>query len=453
MSSSDHDYDYQPRGARERRTDAALKYGRGKSKAEEPKKPRAQKSDRRRQLERGLNGDTAGGAWSRVIGYAIRASDGAARRVAREMLYALDHANALLVEDPLAAAGVVRLARHRANFVREPRRFAATGTTADEQLRRLAGHLFEQWSVPHWMDDAWRHDDDARHAWFIHVGAGKNLSTAPQLPYPFTKRMAHFAINAPRGLHHLQALRWGQLRGLDVPEELADEVVHTRLAGTLPDEPFWKSVVSWFAVHPEVIGHANVIIDYVFAQRIGDFAQAIRADFSMRGRVPDRLLADARDWHRALNRQRSRASKYDYWFTCGIDGFQPTLPPDAVPVPDELPSWRIVELLTTEELESEGESLHHCVATYAYRAAAGESAIYSLRRNVAGQLKSSVTIEVWPAQRAIVQARGLQNAFPNSDDRKLIETWAEQRGLSIGAFVFGVNWPMPRRHPRAAARR
>jgi hypothetical protein len=238
------------------------------------------------------------------------------------------------------------------------------------------------------------------------------------------------------------------LRGFGVPEELCAEVVHTRLSGALPQEPFWRTVAEWLAVHPEVYGHAGVLVDYLFAQRIGDFARPEHPNFTIRGRDPDRLLADARAWHDALHRLRRAiargAAVPARWGSCGIAGFAPTPPPTAetagragdAPAPRDPPAWVIMELVTADDLEAEGEALHHCVGGYADIAASGQSAIFSLRRRVEGLLRPRVTMEVWPAQRRIVQARGLQNASANPDDQRLIETWAQTQGLQIESFVF-----------------
>lgn len=361
------------------------------------------------------------------------------------MLYVLERRESPIVAAPTAAAGVVRLARFHGQFLRTLRDVEPTGDTPERQLRVLAAALLERWPVPHWLDAAWLHEDRRMHQWFAHLGAGRNLADAPDLPYALTRRMAHFAVGAPRPMDPLQALRWGQVRGLDIPEDLCREVVHTRLSTTLPDEPFWRSVAHWFARHPEVYGHATAIVDFLFAQRVGDFARPPHPGFSMRGREPDRLLADARRWHDALNRRRRLGAEVpDRWPACGIAGFRPTPGGEASAATDGTaepsaspPNWVIVELLTRDELVSEGSRLRHCVATYAPAAASGRSAMFSLRRLTDGELRPRVTIETWPAQRLIVQARGLQNAYAHDDDRRLIESWATTVKLRIEPFVFG----------------
>ena len=459
------DHEYIPRGPRERRLAAARPKGARKAARAGAtvvtRRPRVQKSELRRQIERGLNGDTAGSSLTRHIAYVVRDCSRRQVAVAREMLYALERQGAILLDDAQAAAGLVRLARFHEQFQRSPHGFVPTGDTPREQVRRLANHLLERWAVPHWLDDAWLEEDARKRAWFVHLGAGRNLAEAPDLPYPLSRRMAHFAVNAPRGLHALQALRWGQLRAFGVPEQLCAETVHTRLSTALPQEPFWKTVAEWLAVHPEVYGHVGVIVDYLFAQRVGDFARPEHPGFTIRGRDPDRLLGAARAWHDALHRRRRAASRGAdvpaRWRSCGIAGFFPTPPPAPVDAgiaaaAREPPPWVIAELLTADDLDDEGRALHHCVGGYAGVAASGRSAIFSLRRRVEGVLRPRVTVEVWPAERRIVQARGQQNARADADDQRLIESWAMTTGLKIEPFVF--DQPERRgRHPAGRAAR
>lgn len=433
---SDDVDDYRPRGAREARS---LRGGAKRHKSEiDARRPRAEKSPMRRQIERGMNGDTAGNVLSTAIARAIHNMDRKSIDVARQLMYGLEKCGSLIFTTGDLLASVVDMARHHRSFVRDPARYVPTGATASEQLRRFAGHLFEKWSVPSWLDDVWTTPVPEFQKWFIHLGAGRNLSTAPSLSFPITKRMAHFAVNAPRGLTPVQSLRWGQCRGLDIPEELAAEICQSRLAGALPEPEFWRSVLGWFAVHPEIYGHVQEIVDYLFAMRIGDFVVPPMPNYSMRGRTPDRLLADSREWHRQFQRRhRRRALVADRWRTCGIPGFMPTLAEPVAPgATRPEPEWVIEEILTYDRLIQEGDVMHHCVATYVDLAEAGSCAIYSLRRRERGELRSTTTIEIRPATRHIVQARAIQNAMPSEDDRKLIAMWAKMNGLVIESYVF-----------------
>jgi hypothetical protein len=437
------DDDYIPRGPRERRLTAKPRQRDKAPPVRKPPKPRPEKSELHRQIERVFNGDYSGSALGRRLGGIVSRCNSAQRAVARRMLYALEAQGAMLLSSDAATAGVVMLARFSHAFLRKPDRFIATGATPEEQLRRLANHLLERWSVPSWLEAVWLGDLPREQAWFVHLGSGENLRTAPDLPFPMSKRMAHFAVNAPRGLTPSQALRWGQCRSMDIPEELCGELVNTRLSHPLPDEPFWKTVLQWFSIYPEAFGHASTIIDYIFAQRIGDFAPARVDGWKIAGRAPDRLLAEARHWHAELNRRRQMIRHFaPIWNSCGIPGLTPKPADPSAPTKKTAPAknaasaWCIEELLSIDQLEIEGARLHHCVASYGPLASSGRCAIYSLRRNNGNEQSSSVTIEVRPGQMMIVQARSLQNAEPAEKDRLLIEFWAKQTGLQFAPGVF-----------------
>jgi hypothetical protein len=61
----------------------------------------------------------------------------------------------------------------------------------DAQFVSLARHLYARYPVPGFLDGAWLSGDKVQLAWFKHIGAGKNIRTAPDLPVPLTRRMAH----------------------------------------------------------------------------------------------------------------------------------------------------------------------------------------------------------------------------------------------------------------------
>jgi hypothetical protein len=75
------------------------------------------------------------------------------------------------------------------------------------------------------------------------------------------------------------------------------------------------------------------------------------------------------------------------------------------------------------ELVREGETLHHCVANYASRVAAGECIIVFVRQ-VEEPDMPFVTVEVKGDR--VVQARGKNNAIPPPEVEKWIKTWTAE---------------------------
>lgn len=390
---------------------------------------RPAKNPIRKAIELGLHLSPAGNELSKAL---ARLAQGASRHeigVARRILYAIEKRGDCLLDAPRVAASVLRVARQHAHFLRDPVEARLSAITPEEQLRELAGHAFERWAVPRWLDDVWQNNEPLLQGIFIHLGRGGSLRTMEGLPFKLTSLMAHHAVNAPRGVNAAQALRWGQLRGLDVPEELCHELIRTRMAHHLPDEPFWKSVGVWFALHPEVIGQAAVIVDYVYAQRIGDFDQPRAPDFEMRGRAPDRLIHVAHAWHQ--HQARVRRGEVKTWKGCGLAGWE-----EFAADGSGEPEWIIRELTKLDELIAEGNLLHHCVASYSRTAALGRCAIFSLRKREEGELHPRLTLEVWPLTKQVAQARGLQNRYAEEVEQGIVARWAKARNLRIEPTVF-----------------
>ena len=85
-------------------------------------------------------------------------------------------------------------------------------------------------------------------------------------------------------------------------------------------------------------------------------------------------------------------------------------------------TWSFHELTSGEELFREGQTLRHCVATYAPRCQSGACVIVSLRRNMARCL----TLEVDPVTGRIRQARGLSNRLPRPNEQRAMERWLKE---------------------------
>ena len=83
--------------------------------------------------------------------------------------------------------------------------------------------------------------------WFKHVGIGQNIRKA-DLPLRLTQRMAHLLPTANRRWPVARALRWAQFAGMGGRTCWA--VLSTRLKDYQRDEPFWETVMLFFANQP-----------------------------------------------------------------------------------------------------------------------------------------------------------------------------------------------------------
>src|SRR5258706_10246103 len=122
--------------------------------------------------------------------------------------------------------------------------------------------------------------------------------------------------------------------------------------------------------------------------------------FSLKGRTVQSLMRLMEDWHRDLGQGEGGLS----W---GPSSIRPLIQESPNDDPAMAPTiWEITELTSGGQLRTEGTALRHCVASYSYSCWKGRSRIWSLRRRKGRSYRSVVTVEVNPASRTIVQARG-----------------------------------------------
>lgn len=148
---------------------------------------------------------------------------------------------------------------------------------------------------------------------------------------------------------------------------------------------------------------------------------ALDPEFSLRGRT----MASMRRRLEAWRSSRRIARRARGWAPSGIRGATWAEDEDLQRV------WEIVELTDGAQLHAEGGALRHCVGLYASACRRGSSAIFSLRRWTQDRPRSVLTIEVEPARRRIVQARGFANLSPRPTPRRIMHWWAMQEGLTL----------------------
>ena len=311
----------------------------------------------------------------------------------------------------------------------------------------LARHLLASYPVPHFLTSVWFEGRSVearrRQGWYLHLGSGRNIRTA-DLPLPYTKKMAHEFLQAPDHFTVAAALRWGQIRGLGGSKELALAIAATRLGRSFESEDFWVTVVHFLVNHPELgLAEVGPVVDYLHHQRFIPEELFLNDGFrveldppqpklSMKGRTPRSLLRQVGDWHEKLKHPGKFTSLK--WKPSGIGEFR-HVERDAA---EGLRCWTIRELTSGEELRREGDSMRHCVASYAGACARRETSIWSMRFQDGERWYRVMTIEVDPATRTICQARRRGNAPPNEKALAVMRLWAGREGLKFGFWRAGV---------------
>jgi hypothetical protein len=373
------------------------------------------------------------------VGDHAKQLDRASRDAFRMLLLAMEERGSPILDHRRLIGAMSRLARFSARWLRTPAGFFTSSRNANEQFSELARYLLARWPVPKFFDEAWsERGTDTQREWFIHLGAGGNLRTAADLPFPLTKLMAHHALLAPDGTSIVSALRWGQVRALGGSDRLARAIMNSSLRDGQENEPFWLTVVQFFVANPMLNPYQVVpIVDWIQNQRFIAEPRRIvngimcgggipQPGLNMKGRTVESVLRQVERWHLELNRSTVDGSK---WPPCGVPGYERVEGNEGSQT-----IVRIDELLTAVDLQSEGRAMRHCVASYTRGCASGIWAVYSLKVDDGFGFERRLTVQVAVASKRIVQARGRFNALPSPFCQQHLRSWAAAAGLTIVSF-------------------
>lgn len=309
------------------------------------------------------------------------------------------------------------------------------------QFSHLLRFLFAQYNVPLFMDCGFFNNNRTHIYWFTWIASGYNIRKAQSIPFPMTKKMAHYFLQAPNGCSISEALRWGQVLGMGGDTVLAKNLVATKLGNITPQESFWQTIIAFFIKHP-MLDHAQIapIIDYILHQkfehtRVYNNGVYINEpppnpNWNIKGRTVTSLLRAMNEWHRQVN-TIGRYSKDTVWnpythvkdftFKEGTEHNYKT--------------YRIQQIVNYEVLRDEGRKMRHCVASYVHSCIKGTCSIWSLSvEDKDGHVQKLITIEL-NRNKTIVQARGKYNALPKPKDQQIIQRWCTMEGLRISKWL------------------
>jgi hypothetical protein len=368
--------------------------------------------------------------WRATNRGAICSEPGARGALGRLVLH-LEQAAPRVIDLDEFLGALVQLAELHGGWLRDLEEWTVVSPSADDQLSELLRHLLARYPVPMTMDSLFKQElPGTRAEWFLHLGRGGNLRTAPGLTARLTSRMAHFALLAPEWISAAAAIRYGQVLGLEGTPELAGVLAGSswgRYLGSDSHEEWVLEVFQWMVNHPELPqDQVHPVLDFAAECKRRD------PDFSMKGRGVRALLGLMEDWHRELRRQaavqaqvtRTTSDRYR------PSGYRPGKWHDGEG--RQRSTWSMQEIRDRNQLFREGAEMMHCVASYDSRIRSGQSVIWALvLESSTGFRGSALTVEVHPNSRRIVQARGRRNRQPKPEERRFLELWARENGLSI----------------------
>lgn len=309
------------------------------------------------------------------------------------------------------------------------------GQGADKLLSDLLHHLFAQYEVPKFMDDAWRKQNKLHIAWFIHLGTGQNIRTAPQLQTHLTKKMAHYFLQAPDHYTINEALVYGQVIALGGNDLLLKQLFNTQLVHLCKNQEFWLSLVQFLLNNQELIQDNKVgqILDFFNAKKLlkatvddyGQLVGEVSNKLSVKGKTADSLMKAVDKWQRDMtNSYGGSYNKLVTWTPVKVNNFL---------VNDDGTSYRIMQLTNNYALLREAEKMKHCIASYIEKCQTGRASVWALTATTGRIVSPLLTIQL-DDDNAIVQVRGKTNRLPEVTETQIVRRWATRENLDIAGY-------------------
>lgn len=252
---------------------------------------------------------------------------------------------------------------------------------------------------------------------------GMNLRQCAGLPFPVTRIMAHWTIQAPHYLSFEEALFYGRVRGLGGSDKLHDRLRSCLNEYYLFDQSFYGELLQYLVRHQDALDPRELpaLLGYLHHRY---FENRNNQAFHLATYSLTRLQREMGEWYTRVESNPNYESKFHgfFWQGKAYAEFE---------TQEGRNNYRIMQLTTYKDLCVEGARLRHCVATYVEDCMEGWCSIWSLRVDVGqDEEKSLVTIEVDPTGN-IRQALGKHNSNPKSEHISIIRKWAAQAGLTL----------------------
>ncbi|EAY30650.1 hypothetical protein M23134_03288 [Microscilla marina ATCC 23134] len=180
----------------------------------------------------------------------------------------------------------------------------------------LVHYLFAQYEVPQFMDNAWHKGNVVHIDWFIHLGKGQNIRTAPNMYAHLTKKMAHHFLQAPADYTIEEALTYGQVTALGGDDLLIKQLLNSPLLGICQDQGFWLSLLQFFLNNKELAqdNHIKNIVEFINIKRmtdvvVDDYGQLtgkVGRPYLLKQKTAVSMMREVRVW------QQKMANSYSY---------------------------------------------------------------------------------------------------------------------------------------------
>lgn len=314
--------------------------------------------------------------------------------------------------------------------------------TRDPGRLRLAAarHLFARYAVPAHLERIWIEPsglDPAeamlRRRWYVAAARGDSLYKAGASEW-LSRKEVHAFLCVRGDLRFEEAFWLAIAQGMSEDPALALRIARSRIAATPRAElGFWREAARFFCTYPTSREEIDDLCDYIVAARERD------RRFNLKGRTLASLRRLSVEWHRdvaavarieAMRRRLAgpQAARETRWAGSRLQNWSWQPPGKEARARRE--EFVMVQLASAEDLVAESRAMHHCVWTYAGKCISGNASIWSLRRKAGKDDSRLLTVELDRDDRA-VQIRGFGNRLASADETKVLDRWAQARGVSL----------------------
>jgi len=293
----------------------------------------------------------------------------------------------------------------------------------------LLRHLFARYDVPWFLYPSWMQVSEFHSSqlkwlnWFILIGQGGSLKKAATFfDWKITGKHQGLLNKAPADTDCVGACLFAEVKRLGGTRRVFDLLMRDNFFIWDPTDPkdehlsdegyesFWRETVVWLSKHEATLSDEDS--EGALSWAAHEYTESLRqgrGSFSWKGRSVGGALERARGYLQGLLRPWLDKN----WSGHGLNWERKV---EGVGV------WAITELTTGEELYEEGKRMRHCVSGYVSQCVSGYAAIFSLRLNDSRR----ITIQINPASKKVVQARGVCNRAANSDERAILALWSRE---------------------------
>ena len=292
----------------------------------------------------------------------------------------------------------------------------------------LVDHLFVLYPTPCYLYYTWNETCQLHFtwlSWFLTIAQGGSIKKAARIfGWRFSSKNLLYLFEADESLTPIEAYIFAEIKRNNGSDRVVNLILNCPsfiidlTNPTTEDDfiDFWRNSVQWLIRHENDLTdlQANHVLDWA-VHEFTESGMFGNRRFSWRGRSLHQILERSAEYQRMMWRpyqMMRHGGKYLplSWDKNNLDwAFED----------ENLNEWTFTELNNSKELLEEGSGLLHCVGSYSSRCLAGNSAIVSLRKNG----ERSITIELNPGNKTLIQACGNRNRSADENEMKIIREW------------------------------